>query len=140
MSIPNKTLVIRLSSIGDIVLASPLIRVLRLRFPSSQIDFAVRKEYSELIQYNQNVNHIIEFDVREGIDGLYRLAKKIRHQKYDLIVDIHGSLRSRFIQKFSGAKKVFVVNKRIFARTMLVKFKKYYYRDIISEAYPTTFV
>jgi len=66
MIIPNKTLVIRFSSIGDVVLASPLIRVLRKRFPSSQIDFVVRKEYSELIRYNPNLNHTFEFDAQGG--------------------------------------------------------------------------
>ena len=134
MIIPNKTLVIRFSSIGDVVLASPLIRVLRKRFPSSQIDFVVRKEYSELIRYNPNLNHTFEFDAQGGFQELHRLANTIRHKKYDLIIDIHNSLRSRYIRSFSGAKEIIVINKRIFARTMLVRLKKNYYQDIISVA------
>ncbi len=134
MLIPNKTLVIRFSSIGDIVLASPLVRVLRTRFPSSQIDFVVRNEYSELIRYNPNLNHIFEFDAQGGFQELRRLKEIIRREKYDLIIDIHNSLRSRYIRSFSGAKKVVVINKRIFARTMLVRLKKNYYQDIVSVA------
>jgi heptosyltransferase-2 len=134
MLAPNKTLVIRLSSIGDVVLASPLIRVLRARFPSSQIDFVVRKEYAELIRYNSNLNLTFEFDAQGGFQELHRLASTIRREKYDLIIDIHDSLRSRYIRSFSGAKEVVVINKRIFARTMLVRLKKNYYRDIVSVA------
>jgi lipopolysaccharide heptosyltransferase II len=134
MLTPNKTLVIRFSSIGDVVLASPLVRVLHKRFPSSQIDFMVRKEYSELIRYNPNLNRTFEFDTQEGFQELRRLKEIIRHEKYDLIIDIHNSLRSRYIRSFSGAKEVVVINKRIFARTMLVKLKKNYYRDIVSVA------
>jgi heptosyltransferase-2 len=134
MIIPNKTLVIRFSSIGDVVLASPLIRVLRKRFPSSQIDFVVRKEYSELIRYNSNLNHTLEFDAHGGFQELHRLANTIRREKYDLIIDIHDSLRSRYIRSFSGAKEVVVINKRIFARTMLVRLKKNIYKDIVSVA------
>ncbi len=134
MIIPNKTLVIRFSSIGDVVLASPLIRVLHKRFPSSQIDFMVRKEYSELIRYNPNLNRTFEFDTQEGFQELRRLKEIIRHEKYDLIIDIHNSLRSRYIRSSNGAKKVVVINKRIFERTMLVRLKKNYYRDIVSVA------
>lgn len=134
MLTPNKTLVIRFSSIGDVVLASPLIRVLRTRFPSSQIDFVVRKEYTELIRYNPNLNLTFEFDAQGGFQELHRLASTIRREKYDLIIDIHNSLRSRYIRSFSGAKEVVVINKRIFARTMLVRLKKNYYRDIVSVA------
>ena len=132
MLTPNKTLVIRFSSIGDVVLSSPLIRVLHKRFPSSQIDFVVRKEYADLVRYNPNLNFIFEFDVQGGFQELRRLASIIRREKYDLIIDIHNSLRSRYIRSFSGAKKVVAINKRIFARTILVRLKKNYYRDIVS--------
>ena len=59
MIAPEKILIIRLSSIGDIVLATPLMRILRARFPSSHIDFVVRNEYAELVRYNKNLNNII---------------------------------------------------------------------------------
>jgi lipopolysaccharide heptosyltransferase II len=134
MFVPKKILIVRFSSIGDIVLASPLIRVLRKRYTSSQIDFVVRKEYSELIRYNPNLNIIHEFDAQGGLQELHRLACAIRREKYDLIIDIHNSLRSRYIRSLSRAKEIVVINKRIFARTMLVRLKKNYYRDIVSAA------
>jgi lipopolysaccharide heptosyltransferase II len=134
MHIPNKTLIIRFSSIGDIILASPLLRVLRRKFPSSQIDFATRKEFAELIKYNPNLNHVYELDALNGNKELLRLKKVTNENKYDLIVDIHNSIRSRIIRLLNKAKEIVVIDKRIWARTMLVKFKRNYYRDNISIA------
>ena len=134
MIVPEKILIIRLSSIGDIVLATPLVRVLRASFPSSHIDFVLRKEYAELIRYNKNLDSIVEFDAKTGFYGLRRLKNQLRAEHYDLVVDIHNSLRSRYLRILIGVKNIVVVNKRIFARTMLVKFKKNYYREIVSIA------
>ena len=129
---PEKILIIRLSSIGDIVLATPLARVLRVRFPSSHIDFLVRKEYAELVRYNKNLDRIVEFDTKTGFSGLRTLKKQLRAEHYVIVLDIHNSLRSRYLRILLGAENVVVVNKRIFARTMLVKFKKNYYRGLVS--------
>jgi len=124
----------RFSSIGDVVLASPLLRVLHKRFPSSRIDFVVRKEYAELVRYNPILNFVYEFNALGGYQELRQLSSAIRREKYDLIVDIHNSLRSRYIRSFSRAKEVVVINKRAFARMMLVNFKKNYYHDMVSVA------
>jgi heptosyltransferase-2 len=130
----TKTLVIRLSSIGDIVLASPLIRVFRKQFPSAQIDFLVRKEYAELVRNNKNLNHIYEFDTKTGFSGLRKLKNQLRSEQYDLVIDIHNSLRSRYLRWLLGAGNVVVVHKRIFVRAMLILFKKNFYHGVISVA------
>jgi heptosyltransferase-2 len=134
MKAPEKILVIRFSSIGDIVLASPLIRVLRKRFPSMQIDFVVRKEYSDLVRYNPHLNNVYEFDAAGGLKELQRLKAMVLSERYDLVVDIHNSLRSRYLRSFIGTKNIVSINKRIFARTMLVRFKMNCYRDMVSVA------
>jgi len=134
MAAPKKILIIRFSSIGDIVLATPLMRVLHASFPSSKIDFIVRKEYAELICNNKNLSHIYEFDAKTGFSGLRKLKNQLRAEHYDLVIDIHNSLRSRYLRWMLGANDVVVINKRIFARTMLVRLKKNIYRSAISVA------
>ena len=129
----TKTLVIRFSSIGDIVLSTPLLRVLRTHFPHGQIDFVTRTEYAELVKSNQNLNHTYEFDVRDGFEGLRALKKKIRDEGYGLVVDIHDSLRSKYLRSLRGPQRV-VVNKRVFERSMLVNLKKNIYKDIVPVA------
>ncbi len=126
----KKILVIRLSSIGDIVLSTPLIRVLRKKFPLSQIDFIVKKEFSELLKFNPHLTNLIELDKSKGFKELLKLKKQILKERYDLIIDIHNNLRSIFLRAFSGAKVV-KVNKRVFKRFLLVKFKINLYKNPI---------
>ncbi len=133
MDTPTKTLVVRFSSIGDIVLSSPLLRVLRARFPGNQIDYVTRKEYAELVKSNQNLNHTFEFDAALGFDGLRTLKKRIKEEGYDLIVDIHDSLRSKYLRSLRGPRRV-VLNKRVLERSMLVKLKKNVYKEVVPVA------
>lgn len=135
-----KTLVIRFSSIGDIVLSTPLLRVLRGRFPDGQIDFLTKKEYADLVRFNQNLNVTHAYDTSTGFEGLRRMKKKLRDERYDLIVDIHNSMRSRFVRSIRGVKDVVTVDKRYLERTALVKFKKNLYKNSVpvSERYIET--
>jgi len=128
----HKTLVIRFSSIGDLVLASPLLRVLRARFPDGQIDFVTRKEYAELVRSNHNLNYTYELDTSEGFDGLRALKKRIKAEGYELILDIHDSLRSKYLRSIRGPRRILVLNKRILERSLLVGMKKNIYKEIVS--------
>jgi len=126
----HKTLVIRFSSIGDIVLTSPLLRVLRAKFPQSQIDFVTRREYAELVRSNQNLNRTFEFDATTGFEGLRKLKKTLKEERYDLLVDLHDSLRSKYLRSIRGPRRV-VVDKRILERSLFVKLKKNVYKGIV---------
>ena len=54
----EKILIIRLSSLGDVLLTTPLIRSIKKKNPSIQIDFVVRKEFIEAVQNNPNLSKI----------------------------------------------------------------------------------
>lgn len=131
MFTPSKTLVIRFSSIGDIVLSTPLLRVLRARFPKTQIDYVTKKEYAELIHSNHNINFTYQYDPGTGFQGLRELKRRLKAGAYDLVVDIHNSLRSRYVRSMLGVEKIAVIDKRIKERTMLVKFKKNIYGETV---------
>ena len=117
----HKTLIIRLSSVGDVVLASPLLRALHRRYRDCQIDFLVKAEYAELVQFNPHIAHVIRFPGGGTLGDLARLRRTIMSSGYDLIIDIHDSIRSRYLS--AGAGMVTRVNKRKIARTLLVNFK-----------------
>ena len=134
MSAPKKILIIRFSSLGDIILATPLLRVLHIRFPSSRIDFVVRKEYAELIRNNKNLHYLYEFDARTGMTGLHKLKIQLRAEHSDLVIDIHNSLRSRYLRWMLGVNEVVVLSKHLFARTILIQLKKNFYHRVISVA------
>lgn len=119
----KKILIIRLSSIGDIVLASPLIRLVRQRFPQAKIDMLVCAEFEELVAANPNLSRVILFDRKTGLKGLLRLCSRIREERYNLVIDIHKKLRSFLLCRTSGARQTVSYNKHSFLRFLLVKFK-----------------
>ncbi len=117
----HKTLIIRFSSVGDVVLSSTLVRVLHGRFPDCRIDFLVKAEYADLVRFNPHVTRVIQFPGGGTLGDLVRLRRTVRTSGYDLIIDIHDSIRSRFLS--AGAGPVARVNKRKIARTLLVNLK-----------------
>jgi lipopolysaccharide heptosyltransferase II len=115
----NKTLIIRFSSVGDIILSSLLIRTFRKQFPECQLDFLVKKEFAELVDQNPHITNVLTFPGQGSFDALRQLRSTIRQAHYGLIIDIHDSLRSRYI--CAGAQRVVRINKRKLARYLLVK-------------------
>lgn len=117
----STTLILRLSSIGDVVLATPLLRAMRRAFPAASIDFLVKTEYAALLRENPHLTRVIPFP-GGGILDLLRLRRSIRKRRYDLIVDIHDSIRSRILTL--GLPCVVRYRKRRLERFFLVRFKK----------------
>lgn len=134
-TLPNKTLVLRLSSIGDIILSSPMLRVLRKSAGNTaRIDFVVRKEYAELVRYSHHLSIVHEYDIATGYKGLQDLALQLRAEKYDLVIDIHDSIRTKLLRAACKAKNVVVIDKRKFERWLLVNLKRNAYNDNLTVA------
>jgi lipopolysaccharide heptosyltransferase II len=131
----SKILLIRFSSLGDVLLTSPLIRLLREKFPEVQIEFLVRKEYADVIRYNPYLSGVIEFNIKDGFIGLAKLKNLLRSQKYDTILDLHDSLRSNYLligrrlNPFHSAS-IYKINKNQLIRFLLVKWKINLYQNI----------
>ncbi|NLJ07062.1 MAG: glycosyltransferase family 9 protein [Sphingobacteriales bacterium] len=112
-----KILVIRFSSIGDIVLTTPVIRCLKRKFPDARIDFLVKPQYRQLISSNPNIDHIIEF--QGNISSLIRLLRK---ENYHFIIDLHKNIRSTLI-RFLLLKPWVTFSKLNFRKWLMVSFK-----------------
>lgn len=116
----NRILIIRLSSLGDILLTTPLIRAIKRENPAIQIDFLLRIEYRDLLIKNPNINELLLFS-RNDFENL-NLVKSLRNKNYELIIDLQNNLRSRGItSKLSGKKLRF--DKKSFQKILLVKSK-----------------
>jgi heptosyltransferase-2 len=113
----HRTLILRLSSIGDIVLSSPLIRALRRKFPEARIDYLLRDEYADLVQWNPHVSATFTFPRNGGWRELMEERRRIRESGYDLLIDIHDSLRSRVL---TAGHRTVRIRKRKLARWLLV--------------------
>jgi lipopolysaccharide heptosyltransferase II len=127
----NKILIIRFSSLGDVLLVSPLLRVVRLFYPSARIDFLVKKEYADVVRFHPALTSVIELTTDEGRE-LRGIIRKIRKERYDLVIDLHNSIRSILVRFLSGCRRRRVVRKYIFARWILVRWKRNYYKHIVA--------
>lgn len=130
MNSSKRILIIRLSSIGDILLSTPFIRQTRIAFPDAQIDFVVKKRFEDLVQYNPHLNHIYSFDESLGFKGLLELRKAIQQKKYDYVLDLHNNLRSRILT-FGQKAKVFRMKKDKLKRALLVYLKVNLFNEIV---------
>ncbi len=127
MNVQN-ILVIRLSSIGDILLTSPLVRVLRKRFPHANIDFVTKRQFHDLVRTNPHLNTIFTLDTGQGRAALVQLKKTLAAQQYDLVVDIHNNFRSMYLRKLKA--RVVKVRKYKLKRFLLVKFGWNLYKTV----------
>jgi lipopolysaccharide heptosyltransferase II len=127
----QKILIIRLSSIGDILLTTPFIRQVRKKYPKAQIDFVVKTEYSELLEYNPNINNLIKFESATGTKGLKKLKKSLNENEYEYIFDLHNNIRSNYLRRGLRGKKKHQIKKNKVIQFLYVKFKINRYPDTI---------
>lgn len=126
----TKILILRLSSIGDILLSTAFIRQTRIKFPSAKIDFVIKKEFFDLIRYNPHINYIYKFDSKSGLKELLRLREKINNQNYDYIFDIHNNFRTKILTSRIKSAKKWKIKKNKFIRALLVYTKINLYKNI----------
>lgn len=117
-----RILIIRLSSIGDILLTTAFIRQTRQTFPEAELDFVVKKKFSELIRYNPNIDNLYEYDDSKNIN-LSEFVKLFSGRSYDYIFDLHNNFRSIYLRQKISANKKFHIRKDKLAQIALVKFK-----------------
>ncbi len=118
---PNKILIIRLSSIGDILLTTPLLRILRKRFPEARIDFVIKARFAELLRTNPNINELIPLDPENGQEGLLEVRRRIKATGYDLVIDIHKNFRSLYLRRAIPHVRVVTHSKQLLKRFLLIK-------------------
>ncbi len=117
MSSRPRFLVIRFSSIGDIVLTTSTIRALREQIePTPEIHFLTKAGYAEVLRANPNIDaiHTIERSTAEITEVLRELA-------FDYVVDLHHNLRSSMVKKRLKALD-FTVDKQNLDKWLLVRF------------------
>jgi len=109
---PKHMLILKLSSLGDILHALPTLKALRSRFPTAKITWLVDKPYRELIKASPYVDEVLSFEKEDwkrlrllsALGKFIRLITHLRKERFDLTIDLQGLFRSSFIGLLSGAK------------------------------------
>jgi ADP-heptose:LPS heptosyltransferase len=94
-----KILVLRFSSIGDIVLTTPVVRALAQQVPGAEVHFATKPSYRGLLEPNP---YITKVHCLTG--SLGDLVQQLKAERFDYIVDLHNNLRTRLIKLRLGLK------------------------------------
>ena len=111
----RKILVIRFSSIGDIILTTPVVRVLSEQL-GAEVHFLTKPAFAPLLQANPYVKRIITLS-----DDFDSMVKDLSAQHYDHIVDLHHNIRSTRI-KMALKRPTKAFNKLNFQKWLLVRF------------------
>jgi heptosyltransferase I len=109
----SRILLIKPSALGDVVHTLPVLVKLRARYPRARIDWLITPENAEVVRYHPALSNVVLFARRDfskrgrrwrAFLSFFDLLKQIRSAKYELIIDMHGQVRSAFFALISGAR------------------------------------
>ncbi|QQS35140.1 MAG: glycosyltransferase family 9 protein [Ignavibacteriales bacterium] len=109
-----------MSSLGDVLLTTPLLRSLKKQNPEIQIDFIVKKQFADALRFNPHVSNLFEYDSTQEKNNFG--LPDFSNTKYDLVIDLQNNLRSLKIRRQVNAPLV-KFHKPNLAKFLLVNFK-----------------
>jgi len=112
-----KFLIIRFSSIGDIVLTTPVVRCLKQQVPDAEIHYLTKFSFHKVIAANPYIDKFYYLQ-----DNLDLLMHELKEEKYDYIIDLHHNLRTLKIKKELSVK-TFSFNKLNIQKWLLTNLK-----------------
>lgn len=112
-----KVLIIRFSSIGDIVLTTPVVRCVKTQLENCELHYCTKKQYRGILEANPYIDklHLLGDSLDELISGL-------RKENFDYIIDLHHNLRTRIIKLRLG-KKAYSFDKLNYEKWLMVNLK-----------------
>lgn len=108
----RRILLIKPSAVGDVIHTVPVVVKLRARYPAAQIDWLLTPPIAELIRHHPAVSQVLLFSRRDynrfgrswsAAGRFLGLLSRIWRNRYDLVIDLHGQLRSALFTLVSGA-------------------------------------
>ena len=122
---PHSICLLRLTSLGDIVLLTPMIRALRNAWPSTRFDMIVSSHCADVIQHNPHIDNLHIISTKQGTLGFLIdwIALKKTLPKFDLAIDVHDSLRTR-LMRINLANKVLIYDSARSYKRSIVNDKK----------------
>ncbi len=108
----HRILLVKPSALGDVVHTIPLLPKLRSRFPGAQIDWYITPENAELVRHHPALSSVILFERKKlarfgrnwsSTIELAQLVGQLRQARYELVIDLHGQMRSALVTLATGA-------------------------------------
>jgi heptosyltransferase-1 len=102
---PKRLLIVKLSSLGDIFHALPVVHALRVGL-DAEIDWVTQPEYADLVRCFPDVNKVIPFPRHRLVQNFGLFLQSIRSARYDHVIDLQGLLKSAMVSKLARADQV----------------------------------
>ena len=99
---------VRLSALGDLVHAIPVVAALRRGFPNAEIDWLFDDRYKELVDLVSVVDNRFTL-ARSGFAAwrsVWRVGRMLRRRRYDIVIDVQGLLKSAVAARLCGARRI----------------------------------
>jgi heptosyltransferase II len=116
----RKILIVRFSSLGDIVLALPLLQRLRAAYPTDYLAALTKEEYADVLKGANALNEVMTLAPGESISSV---SRRVRRAAFDVILDLHANFRSRIVCALSGAARVVRYRKAALSRRLYVRWR-----------------
>ncbi len=116
-----KILIVKLSSIGDVVHTLPALAAIRRALPDAEISWVVEKGAAEVLRHNRFLSHLIEIDTKalrrekrigEIMSAARQQLRGLRTLTFDVTLDFQGLLKSSTIAKLAKSKKIYGFSKQ----------------------------
>ena len=102
--IPSKILIVRPRRIGDIVMTTPALTLLKKHFPKAGLTYLVEEPYRRLVEGHPALDRVIAIPQKQRFKDFVRLIREIRKERFDALLDLHGGPRASWITFWSRAK------------------------------------
>src|SRR4051812_22280496 len=112
-----KILIIRFTSIGDIVLTTPVVRCLKTQLDDAEIHYATKQKFAGLFEENPYIDKVHFLN-----GGLRQYIHQLKAEKFDCVIDLHNNLRTRIIKSSLGIKS-YSFNKLNWEKWLMVNLK-----------------
>ncbi len=123
-----RVLVIRLSHLGDVILTEPVVRSVKTAYPDAKVDFLTREIYRSAVGLFDGVDSTLAVQIPGRDQQLFALNETVRRMcqsHYDLLIDLHGNLRSWWIRLRLKADRKVTYPKNWRARRKAVRKKQH---------------
>lgn len=100
-----KVLIIKPSSLGDIIHGLQVAQSIKEQLPNCTIDWVVRERFFDIVDSCNTIDDIFIYYRKDGLSAFKKLIKQIRQKQYDFVFDFQGLLRSGIMTLFSRGKK-----------------------------------
>lgn len=129
---PRRALVLRFGAIGDVFLATPVVRCLQAAYPELIIDFVVKDQFASIVRYHPEINQVWTLPDHAAFGDLKALSAQLNQIGYDWIIDLQSGWKSFILCLLVHGARIDRFSPERFKRFLLVHFRINFYGHVRS--------